>query len=145
MNNLMTTTDHTETLPATIAGPPMGFVRELHVTPKNARQIISELHSMPEPEAEIDVTETARPGDVAESQDVLEPQTVIDARSVTQPPIISELITSPGPQISEESVLQTTNPTQPLPLDASEKAPRPIAMSNSSSHPNDALDIELEL
>jgi hypothetical protein len=144
-NNSMTTTDHIEALPAATAGPPMGFVRELHVTPKNARQIISELHSMPEPEAEIGVTGVSQPGDAAESEDVLEPQAVIDARGVTQPPNISELITSPGPPTSEENVPQTTNPTQPLPLDASEKAPRPIATSNSSSHPNDALDIELEL
>jgi hypothetical protein len=144
-NTLMTMIDHTEALPATTAGPPAGFVKELHITPTNARQIISELHSTTEPEAATDLTKDAQPEGVAETRDILEPQTMIDSRDLTQSSTVPEPLNSLKSRIPEHIAPQETNTTQPLVVDASETVSRPIAASDSSSHPNDALDIELEL
>jgi hypothetical protein len=161
----MTTTDHKEVSPATVAGPPAGFVRELHITPKNARQIISELHSTTETEAETDITRNAQPEGVAQTRDVLEPQSVVNAGSFTQPSTLPETETSPEVRIPGENggqsaVTSTRNAannidcpilaaavseTATAPNSNSETVSKPIAALDSSSHPDDALDIELGL
>jgi hypothetical protein len=161
----MTMIDDTEALPATTAGPPAGFVKEIHVTPTNARQIISELHSTTEPEAETDKGGIAQPEGIAQTRDVLVPQPVVSAGSATPPPTFPEPETSPELRVPEGNGVQSTvtsirnaaNTTDsPIlaaavpetitaPNSNTETVSRPLATSDSSSNPNDALDIELEL
>jgi hypothetical protein len=164
-NTLMTMIDHTEAMPTTAACPPAGFVKELHVTPTNARQIISELHSTTEPDAETDITGITQPEGAAQTRDDLGPQPVVSAERTIQPPTFPEPETFPEMQIPEENGVQsdvtstrnaantTDSPISAAAVPETTTAPdsntgtvsKLIATSDPSSNPNDALDIELEL